>query len=111
MLKVFGADRHLVIARELTKTFETVNSGRIDDMQAWLLADSNQQRGEFVLMVAGASEPEAEAMGADTDKLLQALLEELPIKKAAALAAKLTPHKKKALYDRALQLQGKDVPR
>ncbi len=111
MLKVFGPERHLVIARELTKTFETVNSGRIDDMQAWLLADSNQQRGEFVLMVAGASEPEAEAMDAETDKLLQALLEELPIKKAAALAAKLTPHKKKALYDRALQLQGKDVPR
>ena len=110
MLKVFGPERHLVIARELTKTFETVNSGRIDDMQAWLLADSNQQRGEFVLMVAGASEPEAEAMDAETDKLLQALLEELPIKKAAALAAKLTPHKKKALYDRALQLQGKDVP-
>ena len=111
MLKVFGPERHLVIARELTKTFETVNSGRIDDMQTWLLADSNQQRGEFVLMVAGASEPEAEAMDAETDKLLQALLEELPIKKAAALAAKLTPHKKKALYDRALQLQGKDVPR
>ena len=111
MLKVFGPERHLVIARELTKTFETVNSGRIDDMQAWLLADSNQQRGEFVLMVAGASVPETEAMDAETDKLLQALLEELPIKKAAALAAKLTPHKKKALYDRALQLQGKDVPR
>ena len=111
MLKVFGPERHLVIARELTKTFETVNSGRIDDMQTWLLADSNQQRGEFVLMVAGASAPEAEAMDAETDKLLQALLAELPIKKAAALAAKLTPHKKKALYDRALQLQGKDVPR
>ena len=111
MLKVFGADRHLVIARELTKTFETVKAGRIEDMQDWLLADSNQQRGEFVLMVAGAQEPEAEAMGAETDKLLQALLEELPIKKAAALAAKLTPYKKKALYDRALHLQGKDVSR
>ena len=111
MLKGCGGERRLVIARELTKTFETVNAGPIDAMQAWLLADSNQQRGEFVLMLAGAPEPAVEAMDAETDKLLQALLDELPIKKAAALAAKLTPHKKKALYDRALQLQGKDVPR
>ena len=108
MAAVFGVERQLTVARELTKTYETVFGGSIEEVQAWMQADANQQRGEFVLVVAGkpASTDEI-SMDADTDKLLSVLLSELPIKKAAALAAQLTPHKKKALYDRALQLQGK----
>jgi len=107
MLKVLGGERHLVVARELTKTYETVHSGTIAEIQTWLTADSNQQRGEFVLILAAAPVAEKAAMDAATDKMLLVLLEQLPIKKAAAVAAKLTPHKKQALYDRALMLQGK----
>ncbi|MDP6189939.1 MAG: rRNA (cytidine-2'-O-)-methyltransferase, partial [Gammaproteobacteria bacterium] len=73
----------------------------------WMLADSNQQRGEFVLIVTGATQSAPGGMDAETDSLLQILLAELPINKAAAVAAKLTSHKKKALYERALWLQGK----
>ena len=108
MAKVFGLERQLTVARELTKTYETVYGGSIEQVQAWMQADTNQQRGEFVLVVAGKPASTAEvSMDAETDKLLMVLLSELPIKKAAAMAAQLTPHKKKALYDRALLLQGK----
>lgn len=108
MATVFGVERQLTVARELTKTYETVYGGSIEQVQAWMQADANQQRGEFVLVVAGKpASTEEVSMDADTDKLLSVLLSELPIKKAAALAAQLTPHKKKALYDRALQLQDK----
>jgi 16S rRNA (cytidine1402-2'-O)-methyltransferase len=108
MAKVFGLDRQLTVARELTKTYETVFGGSIEEVQTWMQADANQQRGEFVLVVAGKpASTEEVGMDAETDKLLTVLLTELPIKKAAALAAQLTPHKKKALYDRALYLQGK----
>ena len=108
MAKVFGLERQLTVARELTKTYDTVYGGSIEQVQAWMQADTNQQRGEFVLVVAGKPASTAEvSMDAETDKLLMVLLSELPIKKAAAMAAQLTPHKKKALYDRALLLQGK----
>ena len=108
MAKVFGLGRQLTVARELTKTYETVFGGSIEEVQTWMQADANQQRGEFVLVVAGMpASTEEVSMDAETDKLLTVLLTELPIKKAAALAAQLTPHKKKALYDRALHLQGK----
>ena len=107
MSQVLGDDRHLVVARELTKTYETIKAGTIAQVQEWMLADSNQQRGEFVLVVAGATLSAPDGMDAETDSLLQILLAELPINKAAAVAAKLTSHKKKALYERALWLQGK----
>jgi len=87
MLKVLGGERHLVVARELTKTYETVHSGTIAEIQTWLTADSNQQRGEFVLILAAAPVAEKAAMDAATDKMLLVLLEQLPIKKAAAVAA------------------------
>ncbi|MGB1346194.1 MAG: 16S rRNA (cytidine(1402)-2'-O)-methyltransferase, partial [Pseudomonadales bacterium] len=102
-----GEERHVVVARELTKTFETIKAGSLAVVKDWLTADTNQQRGEFVVIVTGAPETETKVMDTETDKLLQILLAELPIKKAAAMAAQLTSHKKKVLYDRALQLQGK----
>jgi len=76
-------------------------------VQAWLLADHNQQKGEFVVLIAGAEPQELDEIGAEEERMLSLLLSELPIKKAASIAASLTGHKKKALYDRALQLQGK----
>ena len=107
IVSVIGAQRQLVLARELTKTFETVYGGKASDVQAWLLADHNQQKGEFVVLIAGAEPQELDEIGAEEERMLSLLLSELPIKKAASIAASLTGHKKKALYDRALQLQGK----
>jgi 16S rRNA (cytidine1402-2'-O)-methyltransferase len=107
IVTVMGPDRKLVLARELTKTFETVYGAPASEVQAWLAADHNQQKGEFVVMIAGAEPEELQDIGPEEERMLTLLLAELPIKKAAAIAAVITGHKKKALYDRALVLQGK----
>lgn len=107
MAEVFGGGREAVIARELTKTFETIHGAPLAELVDWMTADPNQQRGEFVVLVAGA-EPVEDQQGAalDLDRLLVALLEELPLKKAAAIAAQVTGLKKNDLYKRALELKG-----
>jgi 16S rRNA (cytidine1402-2'-O)-methyltransferase len=104
---VMGSHRQIVLARELTKTFETIYGGPAADVQAWLLADHNQQKGEFVVLIEGAEEEQLHDIGPEEERMLTLLLAELPIKKAAAITASITGHKKKALYDRALELQGK----
>jgi 16S rRNA (cytidine1402-2'-O)-methyltransferase len=101
---VLGAEREAVLARELTKTFETLHGDQLGALYEWAVADSNQQRGEFVLVVAGASEV-VESTKVDAEHLLQVLLEELPVKQAASLAARITGGKRNALYARALELQ------
>jgi 16S rRNA (cytidine1402-2'-O)-methyltransferase len=107
MVSVMGPERQLVLARELTKTFETVYGAPAADVQAWLAADLNQQKGEFVVLIEGAEPEKLQAIGPKEERMLTLLLAELPIKKAAAITASITGHKKKALYDRALELQGK----
>jgi 16S rRNA (cytidine1402-2'-O)-methyltransferase len=107
IVTVMGPDRKLVLARELTKTFETVYGAPASEVQAWLAADHNQQKGEFVVLIAGAEPEKLQDIGPEEERMLTLLLAELPIKKAAAIAAAITGHKKKALYDRALELQGK----
>lgn len=103
---VFGAERPLTLARELTKTFETILSGSIEQVLAWVQADPNQQKGEFVLVLAGAPEQEeSESLQIAAEQVLKLLLEELPVKQAAALTAKITGQKKNALYQQALALQ------
>lgn len=104
---IMGSHRQLVLARELTKTFETIYGGPAADVQAWLLADHNQQKGEFVVLIEGAEEEQLHDIGPEEERMLTLLLAELPIKKAAAITASITGRKKKALYDRALELQGK----
>lgn len=96
-------ERTLVIARELTKLFESIHSGPLGEALAWLEADPNRQRGEFVLLVSGAS------IGADAgegERVLKLLLADgLPVKQAAKLAAAITGAAKNALYERALALK------
>lgn len=95
-------DRELVIARELTKTFETVLSGMASSLIEKVAEDLDQQKGEFVVMVAGADDKPA-AMDLATEKLMLALLEELPPNKAAKIAAQVSGLKKKTLYQWALE--------
>ena len=96
-------ERTLVIARELTKLFESIHSGPLTAALAWLKEDSNRQRGEFVLLVSGAP---AGNDGGEGERVLKLLLAEgLPVKQAAKLASAITGAAKNALYDRALTLK------
>lgn len=98
-----GGERSLVIARELTKLFETIHVTTLAEAEKWLLADANRQRGEFVLIVAPPVTPPA-AMALQADALLRELLTELPPSRAAALAARLSGEPRRSLYERALAL-------
>lgn len=102
---VLGADRRITFARELTKTFETIYSCRLEEAEVWLKADTNQQRGEFVLLVEAHAHKEAEAVPEAAVRTLKLLLAELPLKQAVKLAADITQLKKNDLYEFALQLK------
>jgi 16S rRNA (cytidine1402-2'-O)-methyltransferase len=109
MLEVFGADRYVVMARELTKTFETIKGDTLGKLIDWMKADHHQQKGEFVILVQGAAEePDTEALSPEESRVLTLLLEELSLKQAAALAAKICNSKKKKLYQAALALKSPD---
>lgn len=105
MARVLGGKRSILIARELTKTFETLHRCLLDDASVWLQADANQQRGEFVLLVEGAPETTPGDIDPDAQRVLQLLLDELPLKQAVKLAADITGAKKNALYELALELK------
>jgi len=106
MLQVFGLDRQMALMRELTKRYEQVFRGSIEQVSEQLDADPNHQKGEFVLVVRGAEET-GSAQQTSSTILLQGLLEELPTSKAASLAAKLTGLPRKQMYEQALKLSGK----
>ena len=103
---VLGGERTLVIARELTKVFETIHSGALGDAHDWLLADANRQRGEFVLLVSGALVAGDDGEGRRVLKLL--LDAGLPVKQAATLGQAITGVAKNALYELALALKAQD---
>lgn len=104
---VLGAQRRLTFARELTKTFETFYTCPADLASAWLQADANQQRGEFVLLVEAAVVNDTEELSEDAVKVLKLLLAELPLKQAVKLATEITKEKKNDLYEFALKLKEK----
>jgi 16S rRNA (cytidine1402-2'-O)-methyltransferase len=99
-----GEDRQMVVAKELTKTFETFYSGSAQACLTWLEADTNHQRGEFVLLIAGQKQDQTE-ISADALNLLKLLIKELPLKKAAAVTAEQYGLKKNQLYQLGLELQ------
>jgi 16S rRNA (cytidine1402-2'-O)-methyltransferase len=104
MISVFGEMREAVFARELTKTFETLLSGSLAELKKQLLDDSNQQKGEFVILIHGAESREKQEIDPDALRILKILLAELPVKQAATLAAKITGARKNQLYELALNL-------
>jgi len=104
LLSVFGADREMTLVRELTKQFETVLHGRIADVIDQVQADSNQTRGEFVLVIAGNDE-EASTGAIELDALINSLIDQLPPKAVARCAAELLKVPKQEAYKRVLELK------
>ncbi len=105
MATVLGADRRITIAREITKTFETIYSCELSKAEAWLQADANQQRGEFVLLVEAVATKDAAEIPEDTVRVLKLLLADLPLKQAVQLTTEITGEKKNVLYELALSLK------
>ena len=106
MANVFGADRPVGFAREITKTFETIKKMTLGELVSFIESDHHQQKGEIVLVIGGS--PEEKDMDQEKlDKLLLRLLEDLSVKAASQLAADLTGIKKKVAYQRALELTDK----
>ena len=108
LVEVFGAEREAVLARELSKLYETVRRATVGELLALATAQPDQQRGEIVLVLAGASTAAAASVGerVDEDSLLDALLEELPPRRAAALTARILGGRRNELYQRALARRG-----
>ena len=102
MAACFGDDREAVLAKELTKTHETLIHTPLGELVEKDRADPNQQRGEIVLVVRGA---QAQADSAEQERLLRILMAEVPLKQAA-IAAKITGGSKNALYQQGLILKG-----
>jgi 16S rRNA (cytidine1402-2'-O)-methyltransferase len=105
LARALDGERTLVVAREITKKFETIASIRLADAAAWLDADSNRERGEFVLLV-DAAPTATRAPAFDAERLLRALLDELPPARAARVAAAATGLARDALFARAVELKG-----
>ncbi len=103
MLQVFGKERLVVLAREITKLFETIHSTELGELPEWLEADSNQRKGEFVLVLKGANE-KLNPQSAELEYVLKILLDEVPVKQASKIAAKMTGVKKNTVYKLALEL-------
>lgn len=104
MVTELGAGRYVVLARELTKTWENLNGAPVGELLAWVKEDENRRKGEMVLIVEG-HHPDEEALPADALRTLALLQQELPLKKAAALTAEIHGVKKNALYKHALEQQ------
>ncbi|SFR73242.1 16S rRNA (cytidine1402-2'-O)-methyltransferase [Marinobacter daqiaonensis] len=101
----FGPDRQVVLARELTKAFETFYSGTTGEVLEAIVGDENSGKGEYVVMVAGAAPERTTDALVEADQVLRLLLPELPVKKAVRIAAELTGGARNDLYQRALKLK------
>ncbi|MCG8156132.1 16S rRNA (cytidine(1402)-2'-O)-methyltransferase [Brenneria goodwinii] len=104
MADVLGPQRYVVLAREITKTWESIYGAPVGELLAWVREDENRRKGEMVLIVEG-HKADAEALPAEALRTMSLLQKELPLKKAAALAAEIHGVKKNALYKYALDQQ------
>ena len=104
MVSVWGPERYVVLAREITKTWESIHGAPVGELLAWVKEDENRRKGEMVLIVEGYQAAE-EALPPEALRTLALLQQELPLKKAAALTAEIHGVKKNALYKYALEQQ------
>lgn len=104
LVDVFEPTRQIVFARELTKLFEEVHRCTLADASTWLADDSHREKGEYVILLGGATAAVA-AEAVEADRVLRILLAECSVKQAATLAAQLTGQKKNALYEQALAIK------
>lgn len=114
MAAVFGGERYAVLARELTKMFETIQAGSLAELLQFVTTDPSQQQGEIVLIVSGATTKlssgssltaELQERWPEAQRVLTILQQELPLAKAASVAAKILGMNKKELYDLGLSLR------
>lgn len=105
LLAVLGPARRVTLARELTKVFESIHECRLDEAVAWLEADANHARGEFVLVLHGCEPAAADLEAREVHRVLAILLEELPASQATKLAARITGARRNDLYEAALRLK------
>ncbi|OSN10697.1 rRNA (cytidine-2'-O-)-methyltransferase [Lonsdalea iberica] len=105
MVAVLGPRRYVVLARELTKTWESIYGAPVAELLAWVEEDDNRRKGEMVLIVEGYHRDDS-ALPGEALRTLALLQAELPLKKAAALAAEIHGVKKNALYRHALEQDG-----
>lgn len=104
----FGGTRRAVLARELTKQYESLYRGALEQLLAGVDSGEIPARGEFVVLVEGAATADRAADDTEAERVLTLLLEELPLKKAAALAARITGRKKNELYALGVKLRGEE---
>lgn len=107
LAEAFEPTRQVVFARELTKLFEEIHRCPLSEAEAWIRADAHREKGEFVILLEGATEAQ-HAEDVEAERILNILLAECSVKQAANLTAQITGRKKNALYERALQLKGQD---
>ncbi|MCG9656012.1 16S rRNA (cytidine(1402)-2'-O)-methyltransferase [Vibrio mediterranei] len=103
MLEVLGPEREVVLARELTKTYETIQGLPLGELVEWIEEDENRKRGEMVLLIHGYREPVTDTLPDEATRTLAILVKELPLKKAAAATAEIYNLKKNALYKWGLE--------
>ncbi|MEW8202227.1 MAG: 16S rRNA (cytidine(1402)-2'-O)-methyltransferase [Candidatus Thiodiazotropha endolucinida] len=106
MCEVFGSGREGVIARELTKLHETILRGSLESLSERLRQDRDQQKGEFVILIRGATGEAGERIEVDIEQMLITLMAELPLKQAVSLASRVSGIKKNILYKQALKISG-----
>lgn len=102
-VSVFGPDRHATIAREMTKKFESICTGSLQELLVSIEDNKIPPKGEFVVLIQGAAEGEDDT-ALDLEKILRLLLAELPVKKAAAITSQITGVNKHELYELGLRL-------
>lgn len=98
MVTVWGEARYVVLARELTKTWETIQGMPVGELLNWVREDENRRKGEMVLIVEGYQKPQDDHFAPEVLRTLAILQKELPLKKAAAVTAEIYGVKKNALY-------------
>jgi len=103
MVEILGGEREATLARELTKRFETVRQATLAELQAFVTEDSNQQKGEFVILVSGKREDKSDSLDSESRRIVELLGDELPVKQASKLAAEITGFKKRELYQHLLE--------